>query len=528
MRSTGLSIAFCVGSAALLVPLWISTHLAWRQSLEGEKSLALSYASDVLRRAELAGNQLAFANLELSRDRLRPCSREEIKLMGAIAIGSSYLQGVGRISGDNLICTSLGTTEQIPIGSPDYISSNGVAFRDHRHLTIAPVASLDVVSVDNIAGLVDPALVVDTPTEGPEVAMEVFAPSTPARFSIASRGSKLKTEWLKAIPPGTTASFIDGDYVVSETRSQKRDLAVVAAIPTAYASRRVFIYALFFVPIGLVCGAGLVWAVTYVARIRLSLPAVLRVAARRREFYVEYQPIVELASRRWVGAEALVRWKRGGGIVRPDQFIPVAEESGVITFITERVAELVAAHLPQIAKLDAGFRISINVSAADLSTDRILETFSRLLKTSGCDAKNIYIEATERGFLQGSKASELLARIRSMGIGVAIDDFGTGYSSLACLQTLGLDVLKIDKAFVDTIGTDGATSQVVVHIIEMAHSLHLEMVAEGVETEEQAEFLQQRGVRFGQGWQFGRPMAVQALCDEIAARKAAMAPELVK
>src|SRR5208337_3361021 len=137
------------------------------------------------------------------------------------------------------------------------------------------------------------------------------------------------------------------------------------------------------------------------------------------------------------------------------------------------------------------------------------------LRVSGARPENVEIEATERAFLQGPQTAELIDALRAKGFSVAIDDFGTGYSSLSCLQSLSLDTLKIDRAFVETINTDGATSQVVLHIIEMAHSLHLEMVAEGVETEPQAQYLVKRGVRYAQGWHFGRPMEISRLCEQI-------------
>jgi sensor c-di-GMP phosphodiesterase-like protein len=238
-------------------------------------------------------------------------------------------------------------------------------------------------------------------------------------------------------------------------------------------------------------------------------------AAKNKNFYVEYQPIVELESRRVIGAEALVRWKSKVAIVRPDHFIPLAEERGLIHLITEQVINIVTRDLPRFLEFNPDFEVAINMSAADLRSGHTHQLLDQMLVSSGVRAHNVEIEATERAFLQGPETARLIGTLRENGFSVAIDDFGTGYSSLACLQSLSLDTLKIDKAFVETIGTDGATSQVVQHIIEMARSLKLHIVAEGVETEVQAIFLEKRGVQYAQGWLFGKPVPINTFCKNL-------------
>ena len=304
---------------------------------------------------------------------------------------------------------------------------------------------------------------------------------------------------------------------MSLQRSARFDLISYVAVPVAFMRQRTEALLAKLLPLAFLVGGFSSFAVLWLAREQRALPAVIRSALRRGEFYLTYQPIVELATGRWIGAEVLIRWRRpDGSMVRPDVFIPVAEDNGLISLLSCQVLELLALDAPAILALRPGFRFSVNLSQHDLIDPLTVDHLRKLL-ASGLEAGRLTVEATERGVMEKEAATHVLQQIRSLGMRVAIDDFGTGYANLAYLQNFEVDAIKIDKSFVDTIGTRAVTAQVALLIIEMGKTLSLDMVAEGVEHAHQADFLRDNGVRYAQGWLFARAMTAEALCAELTA-----------
>jgi EAL domain-containing protein (putative c-di-GMP-specific phosphodiesterase class I) len=258
-----------------------------------------------------------------------------------------------------------------------------------------------------------------------------------------------------------------------------------------------------------------------VAQQQLTLETGLRQALDRNELALLYQPKVDLASGRVVGVEALIRWlTRSGSIIGPDQFIPVAEETGLIVPIGRWVAR--AACAQWIAWRDAGLNpppVAINLSPRQFSDARLIDDVDAILQETGMDSAHLHLEVTESAAMENpARTFEMLDALRQRGLHVYIDDFGTGHSNLAQLKRMPIDTLKIDKSFVNDILTDSDDAEIADAIIRLAHALNLRVVAEGVETLEQVAFLKAHHCDEIQGYVIAKPLApdkVSALFAEI-------------
>lgn len=254
----------------------------------------------------------------------------------------------------------------------------------------------------------------------------------------------------------------------------------------------------------------------------LALETDLRRALEREELELYYQPQMDLRSGRIAGLEALLRWQHPRhGLMSPEDFVPMLEETGLVVPVGEWVLHSACAQYRRWR--DAGvepLRISINVSARQFRELTLLERVRQALRDEGMPSDHLELEITESTAMYDVQAtSEILAALDALGVRLAIDDFGTGYSSLAYLKRFPLDVLKIDRAFVQDPSSDPNASAIAEVSISLGHKLGLEVVAEGVETEAQMRFLQAHDCDLIQGYYFGRPMPVDELARFVRDRK---------
>jgi diguanylate cyclase (GGDEF)-like protein len=257
---------------------------------------------------------------------------------------------------------------------------------------------------------------------------------------------------------------------------------------------------------------------------KLELENELRRALTGRELALHFQPVIELASGKVCGVEALVRWPhRERGMILPDRFLPIAEQLGLLDAVDDWVlAEACRALRSWQQRFDVDLRVAVNLSARTVQRPDFPFQLQQTLDETRLPPASLVLEITERTAIQNLEVgTDALSRLRELGVGIAIDDFGTGYSSLSYLRQFPADTLKIDKSFVSEVLRDTADRAIIRAIVPLAHTLGMRVVAEGVETEAQCELLRELGVDLVQGWYFHKaltPEEIEALLGSGAAK----------
>jgi sensor c-di-GMP phosphodiesterase-like protein len=434
------------------------------------------------------------------------CSDAEIRYFRALIFESEYSKDVGRMRDGKIACSAtLGRLARPQAQSrPDFTQQDGsilyknLAPHQNRDLTAITLQLGDsYVVFAPLARLhLEPA-----PMHYTETAMD--APSQKSGNLLGetplAAGSILTTEGQ--------ARLRDNLYA---TRCSIRFFNCVTAytsIPEALAADRTYLGG--STVLGGLLGVlfGYIFSLLY--RRNKSMEQQLRRAIRRDELRLAYQPIVNLAGGRIVGAEALARWTDEQGLpVGPDVFIGIAEERGFVGAITRLVVQHALRDFGEMLRSHSDFRLSINVTASDLADPEFLVMLEEALQRAQVPARKLAIEITESSTARQELAMEAIRHLRQQGHSIHIDDFGTGYSSLSYLHDLSVDAIKIDRSFTQAIGTGSVVVAILPQILAMAEALSLGVIVEGIETARQAAyFAAQAQPVLGQGWFFGRPVS---------------------
>jgi EAL domain-containing protein (putative c-di-GMP-specific phosphodiesterase class I) len=262
------------------------------------------------------------------------------------------------------------------------------------------------------------------------------------------------------------------------------------------------------------------------ANVDFSIKAAIHNGIQEGEFFMEYQPQYDMA-RRLVGAESLMRWtNRDLGRVGPNQFIPIVEDAGLMPFLGKWALRYSCHQLKKFQLLDPDFVLSVNVSPIQFGDENFDELVLEVIAETGINPSRLVLEITESTLMSSQQRTErALARLRENGIRFSIDDFGTGFSSLSYLTRLPVSSIKIDKAFITAMGEqpsgDTSDRKLISAMINLAHSIDLKVVAEGVETQTQYAFLKDAGCNMVQGYLLGKPMSADALTRQFVARPGA-------
>ena len=500
--------------AGYLLGCAISLKLAQRKlGQDSGRSIAVAEAFSKESRTTLAA---------MNASPLPFCSEAEMASFRILIFQSQYLKDGGRIRDGRILCSATMGRSDLPKTQfiPDYSQPDGtIVYRDHTPMRIGNSRGMILQSGSSY--------IVYTPhiQDFMHISTSHFfltSPSDPRLLITSESGAdqaRINQARINQVITKEGQARVDDTFYV--TRCSARYFKCVStyiAIPEALSADRNQV-ALFSMVSG-VAGAFLGFLYSLLYRRNRGTEQQLRRAIRRDKLRVVYQPIVNLVGKQIVGAEALVRWTDEEGLaVSPDVFIKIAEKRGFVGEITELVVRHALRDMGETLRSHSDFRLSINVAAADLTDPGFLPMLEEAQRHAAVSAESVAIEITESSTAGQDGAVAAIHQLRQMGHQIHIDDFGTGYSSLSYLHTLSIDAIKIDRSFTKAIGTEALIVNILPQLLAMAQALKLEVIVEGVETREQANYfaaMRDSGSILAQGWLFGRPVAADAFRGLLA------------
>lgn len=444
------------------------------------------------------------------------CSDDDLQHMRARLFGAALTRDVGRIRDDEFVCSAaLGRLPvPVPMPAPDLVTPGMRAISVGTTTLVPGDGSALVLRMGDVGAVINPNVVRALDRPGMDYSLLIVDRARRQMVIGDGKDLGLDVETVLARRHVTRAGMLYEIRCAPPTA-----LCVVAAARAPALVGQGQGVRLAWGAGGGVLGSAFALALLPWLRRRRAPEAQLRQAIRRGEIDVVYQPLVNVADGRIVGAEALARWESDEGPVPPDVFVPLAEQHGFVGELTRLVVCRSLSDLGDL--LRAGdFHVGINVAAADFLDDAFPDWLQRQLQAAGVPATALAIELTERSTADHANMLATITTLRGRGHRIYLDDFGTGYSSLSYLSRLHFDAVKLDRAFTHLLGSDALTASIVPQILAMIDTLDTRLVVEGVETYAQAQFLAQaKPGALAQGWYYGKPMPAEALLVLLGARR---------
>lgn len=494
-------IAILLSLLSIFLPLLVAYYLSWSRATVLEQARLSEVTNRLTTRVKKTYSETESVLLYLNKQNIiSPCSQDHIQLMRDETLKSPMIEEVGFFQNGYLLCGAWGKVTPTKIKFTDEITKNGIHISLDSKFITSPNIRMIVLRFGNYYALVNPlqfSNIILDPN------MRVAVLSLDGVLVASSNNPDLpfiKSYIFDKVKPDSSKYMIavgGGDRFIA-----------IATEPKTHFYETLTKQQLFLLPLGFLLALPIIAIIIYFSRRRLSIESELEYAIENNKLEVYYQPIIDLKSGRCSGAEALIRWFTSNNeSIPPDYFVPVAEKAGSISKITKYVINAVTRDMASLLIADKNLHISINFSVHDFHNQAIISFLEEKIHNSGISRDQIWLEITERQIVAFETTAAVIEDLRKTGYQFAMDDFGTGYSNLSYLNNLTLDLLKIDKSFIDTIEMNTVTSGITEDIINMAKRLNLKIIAEGVETAIQRDYLLERKVEFGQGWLFSKALS---------------------